>query len=96
MEKTFAGAHVFNVDLGDWELGKVRVMTYMFMNAIKFEGNYLEKWIVSKVTTMSDMFDNTALTSCNKRRIADAWGSLPATNYVAKWTSDTCLNTVRA
>ena len=98
MDKTFTGAHVINVDLGNWggNLGKVLSMRYMFKNADKFEGNRLDKWIVSTVAAMSQMFDGAGLTSCNKRRIADAWGSLPATKYVAKWTDDTCLDTVRA
>jgi hypothetical protein len=93
MEKTFAGAHVINVDLGNWggALGKVLSMRYMFSNAIKFEGNRLDTWIVSTVTTMADMFDFAALTSCNKRKIVDAWSSSAVFNYGSAWASDTCV-----
>ena len=91
MRMTFAGTCEFNVDLGGWDTSNVMDMTSMFSNAVANKGDGLENWDVAKVSAMANMFTNTlAMTSCNKRRIADAWKDLPATNDVKDWAGDTC------
>jgi hypothetical protein len=56
-------------------------------------------WNINKVNInkMGDIFkDATALTSCNKRKIADAWrapAAFTATD-AAYWAADTCQHSV--
>jgi hypothetical protein len=69
-------------------------MVATFNEAGQFEGTGLEKWGVDKVTAMNSVFLNTALTSCNKRKIEYAWGGNEAfktTTYVTDWVSDICM-----
>ena len=52
---------------------------------------------INKVTTFADTFsDATALASCSKRAIADAWKSNTAfasTTYATKWAAEECVMT---
>jgi hypothetical protein len=75
------------------------------MSATKFTGVGLHTWNVAKVTTFEGGWTNgmfeaaTALTSCNKRRIADAWtksNSLfkTTTTYVSAWAGETCAKVI--
>ena len=73
-------------------------MEQTFQHAAKFKGIGLDKWVVAKVTNMANTFHlATGLTSCNKRKIADAWTPIgtvfAATSYDEDWAADTCLCT---
>ena len=65
-----------------------------FFYASKFTGTGLSAWDVAKVGSMGSTFTSTtSLTSCNKRKIADAWKSssvFVATTYDEDWAADTC------
>jgi hypothetical protein len=80
--------------LANWITTSVTSLEGTFRGAGSFVGNGLSKWDVVKVTIMVETFwGATSLTSCNKRKIADAWKSNPvfaATTYVTKWAADTC------
>ena len=97
MWNTFNQATALNVNFGGWDVSKVNEMQRMFETATVFTGAGLEKWSVSTVTDMADTFLNAnALTSCNKRKIADAWTLISSatfvdtTTYDTDWASDTC------
>jgi hypothetical protein len=94
LKKTFFGASEMNADLSGWKVGKVVKLAYMFYGASKFTGTGLSAWGVAKVTSMDNTFTSaTSLTSCNKRKIADAWKSsavFVATTYATDWATDTC------
>ena len=95
LERTFSKANNMNVNLKDWDTSKVTDMTSTFYSAYRFVGDGLDQWDVVKVTSMDTIFlDATALTSCNKRQIADAWAgsdAFTATAYDDAWTNDTCV-----
>jgi hypothetical protein len=95
---TFQGASEMNADLSGWKVAKVVTLYYTFSFASKFTGTGVDTWDVAKVTTMSSTFKSTtSLTSCNKRKIADAWKSnsaFVATTYDTDWAADAC-STVR-
>ena len=77
-------------------------MQGMFKGANAFDGVGLEKWSVSKLKISSDqgfifMFDaalgdKPSLSSCTKRRIADAWGTdiKACGTTVCNWSGETC------
>jgi surface protein len=92
--RTFSGASVMNADLSGWKVGKVVTLKQTFRDASKFTGTGVDTWDVAKVTSMSGTFLlTTSLTTCNKRKIADAWKSnsaFVATTYVTDWAGDTC------
>jgi hypothetical protein len=90
---TFYGASEMNADLSGWKVGKVVTLAYTFCLASKFTGTGLSAWGVAKVTIMSNTFAvTTSLSSCNKRKIADAWKSNAAfAAYDTAWTSSTCV-----
>ena len=93
LSNTFYGASVMNADLTGWKVGKVVTLQSTFASASKFTGTGLWSWDVAKVTTMSSTFYSTSLTTCNKRKIADAWKSsavFVATTYDTDWAADTC------
>jgi surface protein len=104
MESTFLGTLKMNTNFGSWDVGQVTSLVFAFRNTVTFEGDGLDKWAVAKVTAgsmgmgqsgMSGTFDDaTSLTSCNKRKIADAWTPInidfAATSYAADWTGYTC------
>ena len=52
----FYGCEHFNCDLSNWDMSKVKKIHCMFAYCKKFEGKGLEKWNVSKVEDMSDVF----------------------------------------
>ena len=91
---TFNDADAMNADLGGWDVSKVTTLSSSFKNTAGFTGAGLDKWSVAAVKDMSNTFSGAnALTSCNKRKIADAWASsavFTATAYVAEWVDDTC------
>ena len=83
----------FNSDISKWITSSVKSLYFTFDGAAAFKSD-ISKWITSSVTDMSFTFyEATALTSCNKRKIADAWKSnavFAATNYNTDWAADTC------
>jgi hypothetical protein len=98
--RTFFGASEMNSDLTGWKVGKVVTLVRTFYFASKFTGTGVDTWDVAKVTIMTSTFGSTAylgsttsLTTCNKRKIADAWKSsavFTATSYDEDWAGDTC------
>ena len=65
-----------------------------FNGAASFTGTGVDLWNINKVKTIGGIFYGTkAITSCNKRKIADAWKSnaaFTATDYDTDWATDTC------
>ncbi|WP_086290686.1 BspA family leucine-rich repeat surface protein [Campylobacter devanensis] len=55
MNRMFAGAKNFNIDISDWDVSNVTDMSFMFMNTSTFN-RPLESWDVSKVKNMNSMF----------------------------------------
>ena len=96
---TFMNAWEMNADLSGWNVANVKNFLKTFNGAKKFTGTGVDMWSASAATNMEQMFQNTeALTSCNKRKIADAWAgnlAFKATTYTAKWTADACPIVVR-
>jgi hypothetical protein len=94
LDKTFLGAGEMNADLSGWKVAKVVTLYKTFFYASKFTGTGLSAWDVAKVGSMGSTFTSTtSLTSCNKRKIADAWKSssvFVATTYDEDWAADTC------
>ena len=94
LSSTFYGASEMNADLSGWKVGNVVTLQSTFNGASKFTGTGVDTWDVAKVTTMSNTFTSTtSLTTCNKRKIADAWKSssvFVATTYDTDWAADTC------
>jgi hypothetical protein len=90
---TFAFGSI-NADLGNWDVSQISSLQDTFHKAATFEGNGLSKWNIAKVTDMSlTFYGATSLTSCNKRKIADAWESssvFTATTYGTDWAGETC------
>ena len=95
LDSTFFGARMMNADLTGWKVGKVKSLKSTFRSTYKFTGTGLSSWDVAKVGTMGGTFFSTrSLTTCNKRKIADAWKSsavFVATTYDTDWTADTCM-----
>jgi hypothetical protein len=91
---TFNSASEMNADLTGWKVAKVVTLEYTFWNARKFWGMGVDTWDVAKVGSMTSTFKSTtSLTSCNKRKIADAWkskASFVTTTYDTDWAADTC------
>ena len=94
LERTFSNANNVNVNLKYWDTSKVTAMTSTFYNAYRFVGDGLDQWDVAKVTSLDNIFlDATALTSCSKRQIADAWKTkvvFTDTSYDTDWANDAC------
>ena len=65
-----------------------------FNGATSFTGTGVDLWNINKVKNIRSIFYGaTALTSCNKRKIADAWKNntvFTATTYDTSWAADTC------
>ena len=94
MSSTFYGALAFNSDLSAWNTSSVTDMGYTFDGATSFTGTGVDLWNINKVKDMRLIFgDADALTSCNKRKIADAWKSNaaagPSVDFPA-WDADKC------
>ena len=90
---TFDRAGEMNSNLGGWNVAKVTTLYNTFIGASKFAGTGLPTWDIAKVTTMSDTFTSpTSLTSCNKRKIVDAWTPISAvfvaTTYDTDWAGE--------
>jgi surface protein len=96
LSATFNGASSMNANLGKWDVAKVKTLDNTFQSASKFNGTGLDKWVVSPMlTSMSSTFSGaSAVTSCSKRTIADAWGwknnlAFYSTYYTA-WDAEKC------
>ena len=99
---SFMNTWEMNADLSGWNVAKVSNFLRTFNEAKKFTGTGVDKWIPTKATEMREMFRNTNFTSCNKRKIADAWKGItafdkagnsysnPVTTYETDWVADTC------
>ena len=93
LEFTFRDAGEMNSDLSGWNVAKVTTLSSTFSSASKFTGTGLPTWNIAKVTSMADTFQfATSLTSCSKRKIADAWKSNVAFTaaYETAWAADAC------
>ena len=94
MGSTFNYAVAFNGDISKWITSSVTSLYGTFYKAAAFNGTGVDLWNINKVMVMKYIFkDATALTSCNKRKIADAWKSsavFTATTYDTDWAADTC------
>ena len=92
MSYTFFGTSKFvGIGLNSWDTTSVTNLADTFNEASVMNAD-LSKWSVAKVTDMTKTFMRTySLTSCNKRRIADAWKSNPIfTDWKTAWTADKC------
>ena len=85
---TFVGT-----DMSKWITTSATSLDSTFHSAGEMNAD-LSGWTVGKVTTMQNAFTaTTSLTSCNKRRITDAWKdsrAFVATSYDTDWEGDTC------
>jgi surface protein len=91
---TFSEASKFvGTGLSSWDTTSVTDLYYTFSNAGAMNSD-LSSWRVSKVTKMTDTFamSATSLTSCNKRRIADAWGNISTVFKKPTWENDKCTS----
>ena len=91
---TFRDAGEMNADLSGWKVGKVATLEKTFESASKFTGTGVDTWNVVKVATFTFTFSSTtSLTTCNKRKIADAWKNSAAfgTSYGVLWADDKCV-----
>ena len=91
---TFKETHKFaGIGLNSWITTSVKNLDGTFDKAGKMNAD-LSGWSVGQVTNMNNMFLNAAgLTSCIKRKIADAWKSssiFVATTYDTDWAGETC------
>ena len=91
---TFREAAAFNSDISAWITSSVTDMSSTFRDASSFTGTGVDLWNINKVKSMTSIFYGVnALTSCNKRKIADAWKSnaaFTATTYDTDWAADKC------
>merc|ERR1740121_893805 len=73
----FATCRAFNQDIGNWNVGKVKNMNYMFKNNDHFKRSYVEgKWnLVSK---------NTMFQNCCTATSAPTDKPTPAPGYIMK------------
>ena len=93
LHRSFLGAHKMNANVGGWDVSKVTDLRFAFDNAYAFEGNGVEKWVITNVKAMGMFTAATSLTSCNKRKIADAWKTkvvFTDTSYDTDWANDAC------
>ena len=104
MGDTFNDAAAFNGDVSAFNTSSVLSMGYTFYKAASFTGTGVDLWNINKVRDLGSIFDmqsggdpcagcTTALTSCNKRKIADAWKNnavFTATTYDTDWAADKC------
>ena len=75
----------------EWETLSVTSLTKTFDGAAAMNAA-ISGWKIEKVSQMAGTFlGTTSLTSCNKRKIADAWKSSAVFNYGSAWASDTCV-----
>ena len=94
LDSTFYGAAAFNGNVSAWNTSSVKSLTNTFTGTARstFTGTGLDLWNINKVKDMTQIFLNAkALTSCNKRKIADAWKSnaaFTATTYDTDWAAE--------
>ena len=63
MESTFYGAGLTDLNLGSWDVSKVANMRLTFQVAATFEGNGLDAWITSSLTSLRSTFSRSGLTN---------------------------------
>ena len=84
--------------MSQWITSSVKSLSHTFNGAASFTGTGVDLWNINKVKEMFAIFFNAnALTSCNKRKIANAWESnavFTATTYDTSWAADTCQQPV--
>ena len=99
MVATFNKAAAFNGDVSAWITSSVTDMSSTFRDASSFTGTGVDLWNINKVgwrmgmkiVGMNNIFTGAkALTSCNKRKIADAWKSNTVFTYDTDWAADKC------
>jgi surface protein len=91
MVQMFQSAAAFNQNLAGWNTASVSIMYRMLYGAIAFNQN-LASWNVLSVTSLASAFDSTtALSSCNKRSVYDAWGATLRLEYPT-FASGSCLD----
>ena len=89
---TFGGAAAFNSDVSAWITSSVTSLKFTFAGASSFTGTGVDLWNTNNVTDRMETtqtFYNTALTSCNKRKIADAWNNTVFT-FLRNYWAATC------
>ena len=91
---TFYSASKFvGTGLNSWNTASVTTLYYTFRSAGNMNAD-LSTWNIAKVSSITDTFTSTpSLSSCNKRKIADAWKSsniFTATTYDEAWATDAC------
>lgn len=75
MHNMFELTRNFNQDIGNWDVGNVRNMTYMFYET-EFNQD-IGDWNVSNVTNMGSIFgDSTALSIANYDKLLIGWSKL--------------------
>jgi hypothetical protein len=87
-----AGSFIGGDGLEKWNTGAVTSLDRTFQEALMMNAD-VSKWDISRVTDRmgSTFFATVALTSCNKRKIADAWASNTLFSaQVSKWAAETC------
>ena len=89
MQSTFYQAQAFDQLLA-WDTSKVKNMEFTFSRADAFNQPGISAWDVSKVSAMTEMFDDSALASdeCSKVELRDAWQSVAAFTY--DWSAAVC------
>jgi len=91
LQQTFSAASTFvGTGLAKWNTASVTTLAATFTSASAMNGD-VSGWDVAKVAVMSNTFLSTSLTSCNKRRIADAWKTnAQFASWDADWSADKC------
>ena len=91
--KMFKGATKFNTNLATWTTTNLADAHEMFSSASAFTGQGVASFNVVKVSNFNNAFtDAVGLTSCNRKRIDDAW-KLSNVLFNASdfgWTDDRC------
>jgi hypothetical protein len=92
---SFNNAKSMNADFSTWDVTKVNNLVATFANTPgappKFVGEGLAQWKLDKIKNAESMiaaFEGAnGLSSCNKRKIADAW---PINIYYNAWVAEKC------
>ena len=94
----FQGATSFNSNLAAWSTVQLTRVQYMFQAARAFAGDGVASFNVGKVVAVDKMnnvfYDAGGITSCNRKRIDEAWNASSILWFKAKpvgWTgSERC------